>query len=220
MSSEINPNNRILKFTPQELENLKGKDSNFLTALLRELEEKQNYSAYHKAIEDCAKKNPSMKYLGPNWYKIGDRYLKLGTRSEEEVYKSRLPMLTKEGITISPVYRDSAISKEGFSAMLLQVPGTETGDLHHFNDAYHLLTDEAKEAAYEDVRRLIEEMGFVNPSIFDPNYLSITPDSANQRIVTMNWDEFNPLLMYCTDVKYEDTKKEALKKAHSVLFQK
>ncbi len=220
MSHEINPDNRILQFTPQGLENSKGKNMNFLTALLREIETKPNYSAFHKAIEDCAKKNPSMKYLGPNWYKIGDYYLKLGTRSEEELYRSRLPMLAKEGISLAPVYCDSAVSKDGFSATLLQVPGTKSGDLHHFNDAYHLLTDGAKQTAYEDTRKLVEEMGFVNPSVLEPSCLSITPDSANQKIVAMNWDEFNPLFAYCTEDRYEDAKKEVLKRAHSVFFRK
>lgn len=202
------------------LGSLQGKSMDFIAELFSEIKTKQNYSAYSQAIENCARKHPEMQFLSPNWYKIGDKYLKLGTRTEAELYKSRLPMLTKEGITISPIYRNSATSLEGFSATLLEVPGTQTGDLHHFNDAYHLLKKETKEKAYEDVRKLTEDMGFINPAVFDPKNLGITPDSANQKIIVTDWNNFNPLALYCPKSKYNALKKEVLSKAQELFFRK
>lgn len=219
MHHKVGPNNRIYNYPLREPENSRG-NMEFLTDLLRDLETKQNYSAFSHAIGACAQKHPEMHYAGPNWYKIGEHYLKLGTRREEEIYRSRLPMLKKEGIGAAPLYCDSAVSKEGFAALLLQVPGTKSGDLRYFCDAHRSVPKEVKERAFEDVETLVKDMGFINPRLLDQHSLSITPDSENQKILAMNWDEFYPVCLNCTEAEYDKMVKKLLRQAERVLFQR
>lgn len=189
-----------------------GKATKFIEDLLREAETKSDYSGFLKVFNDCSKEHNELLQINNNWYKNGDMYIWVTHRENASFYKTRLPVLTEYGMTISPIYCDSTSGK-GFAAIALEIPNTTSGDLLPFNETYHLLSNQEKNKAYENILRLAE-LGFFNPDFLDADVLGITPDESGHRIVVMNWTKGK----ICPIYDYQTAKKEICSKAYNLIF--
>ena len=190
-----------------------GTATKFIEDLLREAERKSDYPEFLKVFNDCSKEHNKFLQINNNWYKTGNMYIWVTLRKNASFYKTRLPVLTEHGMTISPIYCNSTSGK-GFAAIVLQIPNTTSGDLLSFDEAYHLLSNREKGKAYEDVLRLTE-LGFFNPDLLDADTLRITPDESRHRIVVMNWTKDK----ICPIYDYQTAKKEICRKAYNLIFE-
>lgn len=190
-----------------------GTATKLIEDLLREAETKTDYPEFIKVFNNCPKEHKEFMQINNNWYKTGDMYIWVTHRENERFYKTRLPVLTEHGMTISPIYCDSTLGK-GFTAIVLQIPNTTSGDLLSFNEAYHLLSEREKNNAYEDVLRLAE-LGFFNPDSLDAGALRITPDESGHQIVVMNWTKEK----ICPIYDYQTAKKIICSKAYNLIFE-
>lgn len=190
-----------------------GTATKLIEDLLREAETKTDYPEFLKVFNDCLKERNEFLQINNNWYKTGDMYIWVTHRKNVAFYKTRLPVLTEYGMTISPIYCDSTSGK-GFAAIVLQIPNTTSRDLLSFDEAYHLLSNQEKSKAYEDVLRLAE-LGFFNPDLLDADALRITPDESRHQIVVMNWTKDK----ICPIYDYQTAKKEICIKAYNLIFE-
>ena len=134
-----------------------------------------------------AKTNDNFKQLDTNFYKYKDYFIGAKFKFYGVPFVQILTKLNEAGINIVPEFCEVA-QKENTMYIITRIVGTETGDLIPFYEGCHLLSDEAKQSAYNDVKKLLEiNLDIVGWSDDCDDYILawfITPE--NPKIVVMN----------------------------------
>ena len=190
---------------------------NHLDDLLSNIEKTKNYKEFWTVIEKYQNKRPGVIKVGPNMLKDGEYLIKTGIEADTEYDKTILKALADKGIKMAPQFVKSANTKEGFSVSVLRIDGAKSGELLDYNKSYRLLSDDAKKAAYNELKNLTK-LGIVNLDIINKNGLKITPDNPN-RIVCDNWTNLCPVESYYCENSKTGARMNVMNKIYKILFQ-
>ena len=164
-----------------------------LTKFLSDVEKTTDYNSYWETINRFLEENPNAKINENKEIKFGEYIIKPSMDIDAEYDKSVLSGLKKKGISMAPEFLTCANNKEGFAVSVLKIDGTKNCNLIDYHKGYSLLTDESKQEAYKDLKKLLK-LGIVNKAIFNGNALKINPDT--KKIICTNWQDLCPIEEY------------------------
>ena len=188
----------------------------YIKTLLNDVKNTTGYHKFFVTIDECCEKNPQFKELEHNLYKTGEYFIRTGTVEDADYLRQLLTILKKNNVGIVPEFIASETNDDGFSVIVLKIPGTKTGDLIEYDKGYNLLESNAKKAAYKDFQTLTK-LGVVNLDVLDYDCLQITPDKPN-KIVTKSWSNLCTLDDYAKRENTETPGIEIVRKIYKMMF--
>ena len=170
-------------------------DRTILPEQLRKLESAikntRSYNDYWETLNNFVENNKNAKIQNNNGViKFKEYIIKPESEIDLEYDKHILKGLKNKGISIAPEFVASATNREGFSIAILKCPGAANSELIDYQKGFHLLTDEAKQQVYNDMKTLLK-LGIVNKSILNGNALKINPET--KKVICTDWQDLCPV---------------------------
>jgi hypothetical protein len=193
------------------------KVENSLSKFLDEIMDSDSYEKFQNAIKKLLVTDKNAKYVDVNLIKSGDYFFKIDLARDSKNTGLILKALKEKGISIIPEYIKTVENKDGFGLTVMKIDGAKNGDLLSYDKNHHLLTIEAKDKAYNDIKYLMN-IGIINPEIFEkPNQLKIVPGIPH-KIVCENWSCLKTLDDYLLEYAPESSKEKLLEEIKRKIY--
>ncbi len=152
--------------------------------------------------------HPQLEKINDTLYKYGEYRVQLGFEGYYHQYPDKMKKLEENNISIAPKLAD--VARNGTSMyMFFKLPGTSSGELIPYHRGKHLLSDEAKQEAFNDLKKLTK-LGYVNQKMLRNAQLwTITPE-APHKILVPEWNSLR-------DIENEE-REEVLSHYQKLLF--
>lgn len=155
-----------------------------MESFIRQMHEVADYQAMHQLLFDAVREE-KFTALSNILYVCGDYFIEdlLSFRMNEQI--AILKMVNSKHLQIFPEYVDSRFFGD-FCVRIIRIEGIGGQALIPFREGWHMLSAEARTAAYNDIERVVRANLFVR-SILSERYnpLMITP--VSHRVVLPNW---------------------------------
>ncbi len=184
---------------------------------LDEVMASDSYEKFQNAIQRFLATNKNATYVDTNLIRSGNYFFKMDLAKNSKNTGLILKALKEKGISIIPEYIKTVANKDGFCLTITKIDGLNGGNLLDYGKNHHLLTIEAKDRAYNDIKCLMN-MGIVNPEIFrKPDGLKIVSE-APYRIVCENWSGLKTLDDYLVEYAPESSKEKLLEEIKRKIY--
>lgn len=142
-------------------------------------------------------------------FKHGDYTIQNLLKSYGLPYAENMKRLSKLKLSITPEHMKTIV-KNNEVYIVSRIPGTSSGDLIPFNEAYQTIPREGLLAAYKDLQK-VTKAGLVDDKILSSTkYWYVTPD--DKRVVMPSWESTRQL--------HSNESKNVLGQFYSMLFRK